>query len=69
MGDPSLSIDAVDRIRTKLEEQMSDYHVIFMGDRRKNGGVKFECLNTSDLCTVDFDYLKWYVKNNLLTQR
>jgi len=69
MGDPSLSIDAVDRIRTKLEEQMSDYHVIFMGDRRKNGGVKFECFNTSDLRTVDFDYLKWYVKDNLLTQR
>ena len=53
----------------RLEEKMPDYHVLFIGDNRKRGGVKFECFNTSDLRTVDFDYLKWYIKNNFLTQR
>jgi hypothetical protein len=68
-NDPSLNVEAVQRINNNLVEMMSDYHVLFIGDNRKRGGVKFECFNTSDLRTVDFDYLKWYVKDNLLTQK
>jgi len=69
MGDPTVSIESVDRISKELAKKMKDYHVIFMGDQRKRGGVKFECFNTSDLRTVDFDYLKWYVKSNFLTRK
>lgn len=69
MRDPTLSVEAVDRISKDLEKKIPDYHVLFIGDNRKRGGVKFECFNTSDLRTVDFDYLKWYIKNNFLTQR
>ena len=69
MQDPTISIEAVERMNKRLEEKMPDYHVLLIGDQRKRGGVKFECFNTSDLHTVDFDYLKWYVKNNLLTQK
>lgn len=69
MQDPIISIEAVERMNKRLEEKMPDYHVMFVSDNRKRGGVKFECFNTSDLRTVDFDYLKWYVKNNLLTQK
>ena len=69
MQDPTISIEAVERINKRLEEKMPDYHVMLIGDQRKRGGVKFECFNTSDLRTVDFDYLKWYIKNNFLTQR
>ena len=69
MQDPTISIEAVERINNNLVEMMSDYHVLFIGDNRKRGGLRYECFNTSDLRTVDFDYLKWYVKNNLLTQK
>lgn len=68
-NDPSLNVDVVERMNKRLEEKMPDYHVILIGDQRKRGGVKFECFNTSDLRTVDFDYLKWYIKDNLLTRR
>ena len=65
MQDPSISIDAVERMNKRLEEKMPDYYVILIGDQRKRGGVKFECYNTSDLDTVSFDHLKWMIKNEL----
>ena len=65
MQDPSISIDAVERMNKRLEEKMPDYYVILIGDQRKRGGVKFECYNTSDLDTVSFDYLKWMIRNEL----
>lgn len=66
---PAISFEAVKMISEDFEEKMPDYHVMFVGDNRKRGGLKFECFNTSDLRTVDFDYLKWYIKDNLLTQK
>ena len=69
MHNPAISFEAVERMNKRLEEKMPDYHVMLIGDNRKRGGVKFECFNTSDLRTVDFDYLKWYIKDNLLTQK
>ena len=65
MQDPSISIDAVERMNKRLEEKMPDYYVILIGDQRKRGGIKFECYNTSDLDTVSFDYLKWMIRNEL----
>jgi hypothetical protein len=67
--DPSLDDDSVNHAHKRLSKEMKDYHVLLIRDNRSRGGVKFECYNTSDLRTVDFDYLKWYIKNNLLTQR
>jgi len=61
INDPSLNFDAMDRITKKLQDQMPDYHVLTIGDKRKRGGVRFECYNTSDLDTVSFEYLKWMV--------
>lgn len=61
INDPSLNFDAMDGITKKLQDQMPDYHVLTIGDKRKRGGVRFECYNTSDLDTVSFEYLKWMV--------
>ncbi len=63
--DPSLDAEAADRAQKRISKQMKDYHVLLIRDNRSTGGVKFECFNTTDLCTVDFDYLKWMVKNEL----
>ena len=61
INDPSLNFETMDRITDKLKDEMPDYHVLTVGDKRKRGGVKFECYNTSDLDTVSFEYLKWLV--------
>lgn len=63
--DPSLDAEAADRAQKRLSKQMKDYHILLIRDNRKNGGVKFECYNTSDLDTVSFEYLKWMVRNEL----
>ena len=69
MNDPAVNAEVAECITKKLEAKMPDYHILTIGDKRKRGGVKFECFNTSDLRTVDFDYLKWYIKDNFLTRK
>lgn len=63
--DPSLDIKALDEAQKRVAKQMEDYHILVIRDNRRNGGIKFECYNTSNLDIVNFDYLKWLVKNEL----
>ena len=65
MNDPAVNVEVVESITKKLEAKMPDYYILTIGDKRKRGGVKFECYNTSDLDTVSFDYLKWMIKNEI----
>ena len=52
--------DYVNEINKRLSKKLKDYHVLVVVDKRK-GNIKFECFNTKDVDTVDFEYLKWYV--------